>query len=201
MTTETRQTYIPKTVTVQIDSRERYPVLFPANVRVSDPHRPGRKQLIKVKTETLKLDTGDYRLKEYPECCVIERKGAQRELFKNLFNTRDQIRTAKALRRLSGMSYPYLLLEVSPASLLSTRTAPSGLRPESLCERLSAVIAKYGLNTLWTGKSNSASARRDLGTVLIHLMLGYALKSLLEVPFDGVVPDMGSSQSIDSAPI
>lgn len=189
-----RETRIPRTITVQIDSRERYPVLFPANVRISDPCTLGHKLLVKVKTEVIKLDTGDYRLKEYPDCCVIERKGAQRELFKNLFNQRDMIRSAKAFRRLSAVEYPYLLLEVSPASLLSTRHVPFGLQPELLCERLVGVIAKYNLNTLWTGKSNSASARRDLGTVLIHLMLGYALKGISKNPIS-VVPDKGEGAS------
>lgn len=194
-----RETCIPRTITVQVDSRERYPVLFPANVRISDPCRLGRKLLIKVKTEVIKLDTGDYRLKEYPSCCVIERKGAQRELFKNLFNQRDMIRSAKAFRRLSSCEYPYLLLEVSPASLLCTRTAPFGLQPEMLCERLAGVIAKYNLNTFWTTKSNSASARRALGTVLIHLMLGYALKGISNNPIC-VVPDKGEG-ALASPPI
>lgn len=189
-----RETRIPRTITVQVDSRERYPVLFPANVHISDPCRIGRKILIKVKTEVIKLDTGDYRLKEYPNTCVIERKGAQRELFKNLFNQRDMIRSAKAFRRLSAVEHPYLLLEVSPAALLSTRHTPFGLSPETLLERLSGVIAKYDLNTLWTGKSNSSSARRDLGTVLVYLMLGYALKGISTNPVC-VVPDGGDEVS------
>ncbi len=178
-----RQTCIPKVVTVQVDSRERYPVLFPSSVRLSDPCAKNKKVTVKLNVEVIKLDTGDYRLKEYPNCCVIERKGSQRELFKNLFNQRDMIRTAKALRRLSGVQYPYLLLEVSPAALLNKRTAPFGLNPETLCERLAGVITKYDLRTVWTAKSSSAPARRDLGTCLVHLMLGHALKGLTDSPY------------------
>lgn len=178
----TRVTTVPKQITVQIDTRERYPLFFPANIRIKDPDRPHRILIIPVLTERVKLDIGDYRLKEYPNCCVIERKGSQLELFKNLYNPRDQLRTAKALRRLSSVEYPYLLLEVTPTGLLRKRTLPFTFDPEALVHRLSLIIAKYGLNVIWAGKSHSPSARRDLGLTLVHLMLGYALREITEVP-------------------
>lgn len=196
-TTAERVIHIPKTITIQVDSREKYPVPFPANIRIEDPnHRLNRKKIIKVRTETIKLDIGDYRLKEFPDCCVIERKGSQLELFKNLFNARDQIRMAKALRKLSSVEFPYLLIEASPAAVMRRPIVPPKFNPEALTYRLSAIIAKYGLRTLWVSKSSSNTSRRALGVVLVHLMLAHALREVLDVPLNSefeVVPDGGEA--------
>jgi len=179
-----RVLHIPKTITVQIDSREKYPIPFPANIRIEDPNcYPPRKKIIKVLTKTTKLDIGDYRLKEFPDCCVIERKGSQLEIFKNLFDHRDQIRTAKALRKLSSVEYPYLLIEASPAAMMRPSLVPI-INPEPLVCRLSTIIAKYGLRTLWVSKSSSNTSRRALGIVLTHLMLAHALTEILDVPLN-----------------
>lgn len=199
--TAKRIIHIPAVITVQIDSREKYPIPFPANIRIEDPaYYPPRKKIIKVRTETTKLDAGDYRLKEFPDCCVIERKGSQLEIFKNLFNPYDQIRMAKALRRLSSVEYPYLLIEVSPAAMMRAPLAPPRFNPEVLVCRLSTIIAKYGLRTLWVSKSSSSTSRRALGITLTHLMLAHALGEALDVPLSSemdfemeVVPDGGES--------
>jgi hypothetical protein len=185
---------LPSRLTIQVDTREKYPIFFPENIRIDIPGTyPAKKKVLPVKTENIKLNIGDYRLKEFPDCCVIERKGAQLEIFKNLFNPKDQIRTAKALRRLSTVEYPYLLIEASPASMMRRPVAPPKFNPEDLIHRLSIVVAKYGLNLLWVPKSNSASARRALGLSLLHLMLGYALREISGTPWEieEVVPGGG----------
>ena len=195
-----RATAVPSFITVQIDTREKYPLPFPANIRISDPDVAYHTKIIPVKVEKIKLDIGDYRLKEFPDDCVIERKGSPLEIFKNLFNARDSIRSAKAFRKLSTVQYPYLLLEMSPANLMSASSieAVSGIYdPETVMHRLSLVISKYGLNVVWAPKSSSTKSRRSLGLILLHLMLGYGLREITKVLLDlsDVVPDRGLSHN------
>ncbi len=192
-----RTTAVPSFITIQIDTREKYPLPFPKNIRISDPDTTHHTKIIPVKTERIKLDIGDYQLKEFPDDCVIERKGSPLEIYKNLFDARDQIRSAKAFRKLSTVQYPYLLLEMSPADLM--QPALSKIAPyyaaEAVMHRLSLVISKYGFNALWVPKSSSTKVRRSVGLLLLHLMLGYGLREITKVPLDldSVVPDGGLS--------
>jgi hypothetical protein len=145
--------------------------------------------LLPVETEKLRLDAGDYRLKEYPECCVVERKASPLELTKNLFDRADQVRQAEAFRRLSLVEFPYLLIEARVSSLLQSTAPPSltGLPAaadgELLLHRLFLAAAKYNLRLLWWTAS-SAQGRYHLGLALLHLMLGHAFRRLLDVPLD-----------------
>ena len=85
---------IPTSITVEVDTREQIPIRFPSTIKIVHPEKPLERLLIKVKTKKVKLDCGDYRLAEYPNCCVIERKAGQRELLKNIFNPKDAVRQA-----------------------------------------------------------------------------------------------------------
>lgn len=171
---------VPLHVTVQVDTREKYPVLFPDSIRIPHPEREYRTLLIKVITEKRKLDIGDYRLKEYPNCCVVERKASQLELFKNVMNCRDSVRQAKAFRKLSTVQHPVILIEASPSSLMQkSKRIPD---PELLISKLTMVLSKYGFQTLWIPwKSRIPEARRKLGTFLAHLMLNYAIQPQFDV--------------------
>ena len=173
---------IPTLITVQIDTREKYPLLFPDIVKIANPERSYLMLPIQVVTQHIKLDSGDYRLKEYPTDCIIERKASQLEIFKNLTESHDRIRQAKAFRRLSGAcKYPFLLIEASAGELLSTNKFVRN--PEVVPHRLSLAIAKYGFNVMFLPwKSRCATTRRKVGTLLVHLMLGYALSSKFDVP-------------------
>jgi hypothetical protein len=172
---------IPAEVTVQIDTREKYPMLFPETVKIGHPELSYKAVPIFVKQERVALPFGDYRLKEYPDICVFERKASQLELFKNLMESSDRIRQAKAFRKLMcGCKAPYLLIEASPAELLGTGTVK---HPEVLCNRLSLAIAKYGLSALFLPwKSRSPDTRRKVGTFMVHIMLGHALHAVFDVP-------------------
>jgi hypothetical protein len=173
---------IPALITVQVDTREQYPLLFPDIVKIANPERSYLMLPIQVVTQKIKLDSGDYRLKEYPTDCIIERKASQLEIFKNLTESHDRIRQAKAFRRLSGAcKYPLLLIEASAGELLSPNKIVKN--PEIVPHRLSLAIAKYGFNVMFLPwKSRCATTRRKVGTLLIHLMLGYALGSKFDVP-------------------
>lgn len=160
----------PKAITIQIDTREKYPLLFPKFIGVSSFRDITRRAVISVNTERIKLDIGDYRLKENPEC-VIERKASQLELYKNLCGPKDMTRQAKAFHKLSQVKYPYLLLEVTPRQLLATTHTELVPYPEALLQRLATVVARYGLNVIWAPSTTSSTSRTTLGTMLVHTML------------------------------
>jgi len=173
---------IPTLITVQIDTREQIPMLFPSMINIGHPELTFKMLPIEVIVQRVKLDFGDYRLAEYPDVCVIERKASQLEIYKNMTESLDRIRQAKAFRKLAaGCRYPYILVEASPAELLSSN--PRVKQPELVCHRFALAIAKYDLRALFIPwKSRSPVVRRKIGTLMLHLMLGCALKEKFDVP-------------------
>ena len=173
---------IPNVITVQVDSREQIPMLFPAMIQIGHPELTHLMLSIAVREEKIALPFGDYRLKEYPDLCVVERKASQLEIYKNMNESHDRIRQAKAFRRLTtGCKYPYLLVEASPAELLSSN--PRIKHPELVVHRFSMAIAKYDLRALFIPwKSKSPDTRRKVGTLMLHLMLACALRETFDVP-------------------
>lgn len=175
---------IPDSLTVQVDSREQYPLLFPANLKL-DPQmaRPGRRKIVSVSTEKIKLPTADYRLKEFPHHCLIERKGSAEELAKNIYDYQDSKRQARSFARMaSEAAWPYLLLELTPNSLLSMRASDLVPDPEDLLRKLTAVCFKYNFSVIWSTRPRTVPSRRVLGTAMLHLMASAALY--------GKVPDV-----------
>lgn len=167
----------PKEITVEIDTREQYPVLFPATVTILDPvtHKIHR---VNVATRKVKLDAGDYRLMEYPEVCVVERKASQSELTKNLLSLDDAGRQQRAFQKLSDCClYPVLLLELSPSEILEYKTNGSmAVNPELLVSRLIVEMYHFKLQTLWFPSGKTTTGRTKLGQLLVHMMLGYGLQ-------------------------
>lgn len=174
--------HIPTEITPLVDTREQYPVLFPELIRVSHPELTFKEIPIKVVTKKKALEFGDYALEGYENICAIERKASQLEIYKNLNDSLDRIRQAKAFRKLaSSCKFPYLLMEVSPVELLSDN--PKIKSPEIVAHRLGLALAKYNLRLLlvpW--KSRNAATRRKLGTLLLHVMLGAVLSETYDVP-------------------
>ena len=173
---------IPAEITIQEDTREQYPLLFPAIIQIGHPELTYKMIPIIVKHERIKLDCGDYRLKEYPTDCIVERKASQLEIWKNLNESHDRIRQAKAFRRLvASCEHPVLLVEASPTELFSGD--PHIKNPELVTHRLSLAIAKYGFHVIFLPwKSRCANTRRKAGTLLLHLMMGYVLQKTFSVP-------------------
>lgn len=173
---------IPAEITVQIDSREQFPLLFPAMIQIGHPELTYKMIPILIKKEVLKLNCGDYCLKEYPAECIVERKASQLEIWKNLNESHDRIRQAKAFRRLvASCSHPVLLVEASPQELFSND--PLIKNPELVAHRLSLAIAKYGFHVIFLPwKSRCTATRRKAGTLLLHLMMGYVLQKTFDVP-------------------
>lgn len=173
---------IPAEITIQIDSREQYPLLFPAIIQIGHPELTYKMIPVAIHQETIKLDCGDYRLKEYPTDCIVERKASQLEIWHNLNESHDRVRQAKAFRRLAAScEHPVLLVEASPRELFSND--PLIKNPEIVAHRLSLAIAKYGFHVIFLPwKSRCANTRRKAGQLLLHLMLGYVLQKTFDVP-------------------
>ena len=173
---------IPTEVIVEIDSREKFPIKFPATIKIVNPERRAERIPINVMTRKVKLPFGDYRLAEFPECCVVERKGGQREVAKNVFNPKDMVRQAKSFRRLAGgCKYPYLLIEVSPSNFMrKTKYVPD---TEALIHRFAMAMVRYGFHVMWVpwrGRRRG-SGSYQLGTLMLHTMLACALKTKFDV--------------------
>ena len=171
---------IPDSVVVGIDVYERKPIRFPSLVRIVHPENPSKRLGIKVCTKKVRIQGGDYRLEEYPNCCVVERKAGQRELFKNIFNPQDAVRQAKSFRKLSLYEYPYVLVELTPQEILTKN--PHIPDVDALMHRVSLVFVKYGFHVLWIPwRSRKSTSRLQMGTFLVHLMLACALRRNLEI--------------------
>ena len=174
--------HIPAEITIQEDTREQFPLLFPEIIQIGHPELTYKKIPIAVKHERIKLDCGDYRLKEYPRDCIVERKASQLEIWKNLNESHDRIRQAKAFRKLvASCEHPVLLVEASPQELF--RDDPHIKNPELVAHRLSLAIAKYGFHVIFLPwKSRCAATRRKAGHLILHLMMGYVLQKTFDVP-------------------
>jgi hypothetical protein len=173
---------IPAEITIQEDTREQFPLLFPQMIQIGHPELTYKQIPIVVKHERVKLDCGDYMLKEYPAEVIVERKASQLEIYKNLNESHDRIRQAKAFRKLvASCEHPVLLIEASPAELMGD--SPRIKHPELVAHRLSLAIAKYGFHVLFLPwKSRCAATRRKAGHLLLHLMMGYVLQKTFDVP-------------------
>ena len=166
----------PDKVTVIVDTREQYPVRFPANVRIADPSCSGKGRLVGVTTVRRKMDAGDYCLEGWEECCAIERKGSPLELYKNLFDRKDKLRCGRAFTRLvTQVDHPYLMLESGPKDIL-TGHLPYDVDPELLLSKVTQLVASYGLGLLWMPWKR-ASGKSDMGIALVHLMLSHVINT------------------------
>lgn len=118
---------------VQIDSREKKPLQFPRTLTIASPNAPARsKKTLRasITTQTLTMETGDYRLANHD--LLIERKGGLFEVAKNTL-TRDRDRFIAQLRRLNdACSHPILFLEGAPSDLLNTKDKEDRLAIDSL---------------------------------------------------------------------
>ena len=165
----------PEAIVVQVDTREQYPIVFPANVRIPHPSQVHKSCLVKVHTEKKKLEAGDYCLAGFDSLCIIERKASALELYKNLFHVKDKARQGRALTKLvAGTEFPYLMIEASPKELLDCKL-PNDTDPELLIGKIAGMVARYGLRLLWLPRRNTLSGRRSMGLVLTHIMLGHLL--------------------------
>lgn len=112
----------PQTFTVVVDTREKKPRItansFPGYLPVL---LNGRETTVRIEVESGKLDTGDYALRGYESCGLIETKGSALELAQNCL-TDDAGRFDRCLRRLrEEAAHPLVAVEGSFGVLLGDR--------------------------------------------------------------------------------
>jgi hypothetical protein len=179
----------PKRLTLVADTREQYPLRFPTTLRYW-PDRTGAPALIQVRTVRKALRSGDYRLEEYPNVCIIERKASLSELHGNLF-TADYKRFRAALERLrNACTHPVLLLDESLATLSRPATLPNGqpLNPDLILDQLLRELNSLSIPLLTLGAARATRSRVLAGGFLLRMMLAPAL-ALREPPRRSIAVD------------
>jgi len=159
-----------KTLTVEVDSREKIPLIFPATF---DVWSSGKPRVVRVKTEVVCLDAGDYRLKSMPGRAVVERKGTVRELCNNLLGT-DQQRQGRAFRKLAASAeFPYLFLHTTATALLGKNEWNP--EPDRLVQKLAYALGKFRLSLVVVPLTTTAISRRLVGNIVLNLLVGHAI--------------------------
>jgi len=165
-----------RNVVVEVDCREQNPVSFPATL-VWTPKR-GSREVVRIKTVSKRLPYGDYRLAQYPKCCVVERKAGVDELAANLLSRNDRVRFSHAWAKFStGCDYPVLLLDSSLHQTGSFKY-DGGNRVATPEDAMSAfwrlVVDCPRLTVIWAGTHRVPKRRTQLGAELVRLMLACA---------------------------
>jgi ERCC4-type nuclease len=165
---------VARHVVIEVDNREKNPVLFPSTMVWS--HRPFERTLVKVEVRRRELPLGDYRLANYPRCCVVERKSGLTELCQNLLSPTDRARFQEAWNRfVTGCRYPVLLLDGALASADTLKFKTEKIIPEDVMSAFwSLMLWKPPTTVVWAGPSASVSTRTKLGAQLLTLMLAAA---------------------------
>ena len=179
---------LPRQLTVEVDTREKIPLVFPQYISVPPTAScVGQPKKIRILTKKVKLDAGDYRLKECPEICGIERKSGQSELLSNL-TTKDYSRFYKALQRFSlGYLFPIMLVEATPSILMADPLPTGGVRktdPSFMVHRLSLLVSLLHIHLIVGGHSRSVAQRRNVGRFMLHLMVGLSIPTILGIKLD-----------------
>jgi len=167
---------LPKSVTIQIDTREQAPLIFPAML---DSYPLGRLHRFRLLVEHIKLDAGDYSLKETPESVGIERKASMEELCKN-FCTKDWRRQRKALERFTeAYAKPYILIEMSPRQL-TTQSSHTKIPPGKMLTRFFTACSDFHLRPLVVGAATSVTSRFAVGQLAAHLLINPIINDFYE---------------------
>lgn len=165
---------LPSKLIVLVDSREQTPLLFPATLSLWLPWSR-KTERVSIVPKTVKLDSADYRLDMCPDLAAVERKGSMGEICTNLCSD-DYARTTASLSRLvSSARFPYLMVEAGPSEFITpTRYCEN---PEYVLQRLVAICQKFNIRLVLGGRAHTPAARRALGTLTLHLLLGHWLET------------------------
>lgn len=167
------------TWTIEIDNREKKPLPFPKVIDLWDPRtRPPRASLMRaaIQTQSVTLETADYRLAAFPQLCVIERKGHLQELYSNLVPRKGRTLFIDELKRLRDQCrYPYVLLEGTPHGLMTDnrRTSPH-YDPNLVRDLLLEATLLHGVQILIL-PSSTPSQRRALAEWVAALLIRPAI--------------------------
>lgn len=175
----------PKKLTVLVDSREQFPLLFPATV-LWFPTRSSRPfYMIHIATRVERMDTADYALDGYEDTCMIERKGAQSELATNLCS-KDYARAHAAFKRLAEeTTHPYIVLEETPAGMFPMER-PSRPNPDRVMDAFIREVCTLKIPLIFAGRARSPGHRRKLGHFILKIMLYHAMEK--NRPYSALTP-------------
>lgn len=161
------------TVRIEIDSRERDPLIFPPYMPWLGPGR-SRKTMLTVETVRKELPLGDYRLAHAPRAAVVERKSGLGELAVNL-SSKDKKRFKTAWHKfITGCHIPILIVE---GSLATTREQLRNLPEEADPERVLREVWETLLSSkpvpivLWAGSSWTIRTRMRLGREILRVLM------------------------------
>jgi hypothetical protein len=167
-------------VTVLIDVREKptHRLQFPAWINLH-PDRSKEVWPVQVKTKDVVLPAGDYTIEGWDHQIVVETKRSLRELFNNVC-TADWERERKAIVRLANSClHPYLIMEMTPSELLRESTHVED--PALVLDRWMQLVARFDLKVMFCGGSRDKRPRRNLGEMVLRLMLSHMLNPMAEV--------------------
>lgn len=167
----------PKILDVDVDTREQKPLLFPKTI-TWHPDQSSAVWMFQVRTRSVRLDAGDYRLTRWPFVAGVERKYSASEIATNV-GSDDYARYKAAITRFSETyRAPYLLLEVSPAKLLAP--SPYVNDPERACDGLLRSMAANGLRLICAGGCKTPATRRSLGEFVVRLLWAHVVQEGLD---------------------
>jgi hypothetical protein len=154
------------------------------------PTRDSAGKIVVVRTEKKVLSAGDYCLKGFEECCIIEKKGSLRELSANLLGE-DYTRAMDAFKRLSNATAnPYLVVECTAAEL---RTRSRWLQePARIVDSLCSLMERLGLRLILCGKCVDVRQKRTVGDLMLRLMLAHAYQQEEDLSCDTVIAKLTS---------
>lgn len=146
---------LPKSVTIQVDTREQYPFPFDKMGTFAWYPDPLSDQplILQIKVEPATMPEGDYCLKGLGPRCIVERKSGLSELTTNLL-TADWARTSSAYGRLcAATANPWLVVEGSISELATPlhvrRNVP---HPARVRDALNRAASLHNLQVAFIGR-------------------------------------------------
>jgi len=155
---------------IEIDPREKHPLLFPQTLILNDGLGGGRR-VVPLQTRPATMLYGDYRLASDPEGVVIERKASLTEITANLFGPRRKNFILELSRLRDHTRHPYLLYEGSPASLLASTQPHANLpSPPEVLDALICTLLEYRVTPVFL-PADSQTQRRSVAEFAARLLV------------------------------
>lgn len=175
--------------TILRDRREKRPLIFPTTMAIWNPDSPPTDPVgmtVRLCVQRVTLPTGDYLLRGYESCTIIERKGNLDELAGNLQTSQGRRRFIAELERLRNECMdPVLLLEGDPVSLQRTRREDTD--PPLVRDMLLHVLAEYEVR-LFLLPCQTVAHRRAAAEWAVSLLLTGAVRHGATRTVEGGVP-------------
>jgi len=180
----------PTEIEIVRDIREKDKAIFPSSFEWKDDR--GHEKILKVKTTTETLKTGDYLLRGYEKAAMIERKGSIQEIRDNLY-TADRHRFRRCIARLvEATDLPYFWVTIPLTKLTDPKYG--GQQCGEVMDAMMRWVHRNRLRLIWLPFEKSVSNRRKAGEIILRVLWNHAWESQHEIvlPRD---PAIGSPRS------